>query len=267
MKRALSVVVMVCAVALSASASLPAGWTCQGTCGTLGADGVVTLGPSGNPYEYVTTNGSSVTGLGLSVGGGTEKNGSLLTTSTFSASVGDPLNFYFNFVTSDGGTFADYAWVNLVNASTLSSLLLFTARTNQSGSAVPGFNMPPVAPGVAINPSVVNVTPGGGVQGGPTWSPLGSWSGFCFLGPGKGCGYTGWVGSSYTITATGNYFLTFGVVNWNDEEYDTGLAIDNVTVAGTPIPGQGAVPEPGSMTLLGTGLIGLVGAVRRKLKK
>ena len=258
MRRTFSVVVVVCAVALTASAgAIPPGWTCQGVCGTLGADGVVTLGPSGNAYDYVTTTDSNAIKLGLHLG--SETNGSLLQTATFSASAGDPLHFYFNFVTSDGAGYADYAFVELVNASTLASQLLFTARTTPSGNTVPGFNMPAIAAGVTLNPSKVTV-----IGGGPIWSPLGADSGSCFN---TGCGYTGWVGSSFTIGSAGDYFLDFGVMNWNDEQFQSGLAIDNVTVAGTPIPGEGGgtVPEPGSMTLVGTGLLGLAGAVRRRL--
>lgn len=263
MRRILSVVVLVCAFALTASAgAIPAGWTCQGTCGSLGANGDVTLGPSGSPYEYISTNGSSVTGLGLKLA--SETNGTLLSTATFSAAAGDPLHFYFNFVTSDGSGFADYAWVDLVNASTLASTLLFTARTTPSGNTVPGFSMPPIAAGVTLSPSTVTVTPGA-----TTWSPLGDSSGGCYHGPGQGCGNTGWVGSSFTIGTAGNYFLDFGVVNWSDTAYDTGLAIDNVTVAGTPIPGDGGspVPEPSSIALVATGLLGLAGSVRRRLAR
>src|SRR5580692_11758195 len=39
---------------------IPAFWTCTGNCGTDGADGVVTLSPTGNAaYEWVSTSGGT----------------------------------------------------------------------------------------------------------------------------------------------------------------------------------------------------------------
>jgi hypothetical protein len=242
----------------SASADpIPAGWTCNGTCGSLGANGVVTLSPTGNSsYQYVSTNGSSATAVLPTGALGSETNGSTLATSIFSATAGTKLNFYFNFITSDGGGFADYAWAELFNSSNVPVSLLFTARTEPTGSIVPGTGLPP--PNATLTPSSVPIIPGA-----PTWSPLGSSSGACFAG---GCGYTGWVDSNYTITTAGNYYLEVGVTNWLDQAFDTGLAMDGVTVGGVPIVPPGVTPEPSTLVLLGTGLVGLAVSVRRKLR-
>jgi hypothetical protein len=115
--------------------------SCVGNCGTLGANGVVTLSPFGNPtYQFVTTSGG-VTGAGEIPGvGGTD--GSQFTTSPFSANAGDPLQFFFNYVTSDGSQFADYAWAELQTSLGTHVAWLFTARTQPTGNTSPGFGLP-----------------------------------------------------------------------------------------------------------------------------
>jgi hypothetical protein len=226
---------------------------------------VVTLSPFGtSTYDYISTNGSSATAVlpGIAPTPGGETNGTVLSTPIFSASAGDALNFYFNYVTSDGSsTYSDYAWAELFDSGNKPVALLFTARTEPSGSIVPGAALP--TPVATLTPSSVPIIPGdgpGGLQAGPEWTPLGIYSGTCFD---VGCGYTGWVLSSYTIPTGGNYFLEFGATNWVDEKFDTGMAIDGVTVAGVPI--TPTVPEPSTLLLFGSGLITLAGVARRKL--
>src|SRR5438552_3330992 len=105
--------------------SVGSAWAaCVGACGTLGPVGVGTAPPPGGNYTYVTTAGG-LPGVGSlpSVGG---TNGSEYTTGLFTASAGSMLDFYFNYVTSDGAQYADYAWAQLQG---LSNLTLFTART------------------------------------------------------------------------------------------------------------------------------------------
>jgi hypothetical protein len=249
------------AVALSIAATTAAeAATCVGTCGVLGANGVVTAPPIGDSYRYVSTNGGPTGGgsiPGFPVSGTT--NGSTYTTDTFAALAGAKLVFYFNFVTSDGtGTFTDYGWASLADGGSTSTTL-FTARTVPDGAnTVPGFGLPGLAPGVVLTPPSTPIIPGG-----PAWSPLGTYSGACYQGPTNGCGYTGWIKSEYTIATAGNYQLKFGAANMSDQIYHTGLAFAGLTIDDTPIDPMPTVPEPGTLALLGLGLAGL-GLSRRR---
>lgn len=228
---------------------LPAGATCVGNCGTDGADGVVTLSPLGTPaYLYVSTLGG-VKGAGeIPSAGGT--NGSQLTTPSFAANVGDKLNFYFNYVTSDGSKFADYSFAELLDSTNAVVATLFTARTTPSGNTSPGTGLP--ADDSTLTPASSAI-----ISGAPAWSELGSSSGKCFN---SGCGYTGWILASYAIPTAGTYTLTFGTTNFIDTAFDSGLAIDGVTIAGAPVI---PTPEPASLSLMGLGLVGL-GLIRRR---
>lgn len=237
----------------------PAGWTGVGTVGTGTPNGDVGATPGGHTeYLFVTTDGGADGGGNL-LSLGQETNGSRLTSPLFAANAGDALEFYFNYVTSDGAGYADYAWARLLDASDTQVALLFTARTVPApGNIVPGTGMP--SPDATLDPPVVSIILGTHSSGGPLWDELGGSSGACFD---DGCGLSGWVKSIYKISTAGNYRLQFGVTNWNDDSYDSGMAIAGATIGGTPIDPQ-PVPEPASLALLGLGLLGLGFAARRR---
>lgn len=237
------------------AAPLPSGWACTGNCGTFDTvDGVVTLAPGFGTYQWISTNGG-LDGAGtLPQPTGQETNGSFAQTPTFTVAADDRLSFYFNYITSDGAQYTEYAWAGLYLGTSTFDSYLFTARTTPTGDTVPGFALPGINPGVTLNPSSTEIIPGG-----PLFSPLGTYSGSCWD---DGCGYTGWIKMEYTFTTAGVYSIGFGVTNALDDIYDSAFAFAGVSINETPI---GQVPEPGTLGLLGLGLLGL-GAIRRKTR-
>ncbi|MEQ1801965.1 MAG: NF038132 family protein [Gammaproteobacteria bacterium] len=254
MKRAIGLFLLAASAAMDASAV-----TVVGNAGSLGANGVVTLPPNGDTsYGWVSTYGGApggglpyiVPGINGGIG---NTNGSILRSDPFSANAGEDLQFWFNYVTSDGAGFADYGWARLLDASYNEVALLFTARTKPSGSIVPGFGMP--TPLATLLPVAVPI-----ISGAPAWAPLGISSTTCF---GTGCGYTGWVQANYSITSAGTYSVEYGATNWSDSYFDSGLAFSGLTIEGAPINTQ-VVPVPAAAWLFGSGLTVLACAFRRR---
>jgi len=235
--------------ALSFSAPAAASWTAIGAFGTAFDDGVVSAPPGGGSYHYVISSGAA---NGLGFGLGEEQNGSRARLA-FTANAGDRLEYAFNYVTTDGGGYTDYAWARLLDGALNPVALLFTARTAVSGDTVPGYGLPGLdavltMPIPAFNPG----DPGDPLEttddAGPIWKPLGGWSGTCYD---VGCGHTGWIAMSYQFTSGGSYVLEVGVVNWSDANYDSGLAFSGTLV---PVP----EPETYAMMLAGLGLLAWV---------
>lgn len=230
------------------------GWTCSNTsgCGNSTTDGVVTNAPvtGTTGYAWVTTqsDGASPASFDLAKlpsGVPTESvtNGATFTSQPFAvAAANSTISFQFNYVTSDGGTFSDFAWSRLLDSSGNEVALLFTARTDAVQSVVPGKEMPPSQ--ATLTPPSVPI-----IAGAPNWTPLGtnlSGTGQCYS---TGCGYSGWVEATYIIPNPGAYRLEIGVVNWADSSYQSGLAVDGLLVAGLP-PSTLALNNPGTLPAL-----------------
>jgi PEP-CTERM motif len=211
------------AAADPAQAQIPPTASCIGNCGTMGPNDVVTAPPGAATYGYVSTAGG-VWGAGQLPGiGGT--NGSELVTNPFFATAGTDLRYSFNYVTSDGSGYADYAFAELKNVGTGESTVLFTARTEPSGTIVPGLGLPGVT--ATLTPSSVPIVPGG-----VNWAPLLPNNSPCYA---AGCGHTGWVQSDYILPSTGSYALRFGVSNWSDTLWQSGLAFAGLAIGNTLI--------------------------------
>ena len=239
---------------VASAGPIPATWSCVGSCGEFAVtdgDVVVPTASGFNKYQWISTYGG-VTGAGILPTGATgqETNGSSMQTNSFSVAAGDELKFDFNYITSDGAQYTEYAWAGLFNGGF--SDYLFTARTTSSGNTVPGFGLPGLGAGVSLTPASTAI-----IANASNFSPLGPSSGTCFS---TGCGSTGWIQMSYTFTTAGTYSLGFGVTNALDTAYDSAFAVSGITINDDPID----VPEPGLLSLLTLGLGGLTALRRRR---
>lgn len=251
-------------------------WTCAGACGSLGANGDITLSPlNSTQYGYLTTAGSSahnVSPLSIAESGGQgstffQTNGSSYTSAAFNVAAGESVEAYFNYVSTDGKGFDDYAWARLVDAGNGSTVAwLFNARSTNGNkqSVVPGNALGKASNNtVDFDPdtTIVNYddfdfnTRNTDIGNPVDWSPLGDSNGACWRGNAEGCGFTGWLLSRVTPGA-GTYRLEIGVVNFGDELYDSGLAFDLQGLVAAP------VPVPAAIWLLGSALI-FMGVGRR----
>ncbi len=239
-------------LATSAWAIDSSSWTCSSpgtdSCGNLTADGVVVDAPVANStgYAWVSTNGAPAFDPTVLPGGVPQDlviNGATFTSEPFAvASPNAPISFHFNYVTSDGEDFGDYAWARLLDSANNQVALLFTARTHPTESVVPGLGMPPHQ--ATLTPATVSIS-----RTKPEWSPLKGSSGSCYstsTPEESGCGYSGWVKASYTIANPGAYKLEIGTVNWRDQGYDSGLAVDGLIIDGG-VPSTLALNNPGTL--------------------
>lgn len=246
-------------------------WSCTGTCGSSAADGDVGLSPLANlRYGHVSTADSAATGVSPlqldanSRGNGTETNGSRMLSPVFQAAAGDRLSMFFDYVSTDGKGFDDYAWARVVHAADGSTAAwLFTARSSNSstGKIIPGGvvdkgDFDPDA--VIVDFKDWNFQSSDSVD--PiNWSRLGGSNGACWKDNAPGCGHSGWVQSLISFERAGEYQLELGVVNWGDAAYDSGLAFDFAGLTATePLPAS--APEPGTLpsvlaALLGCGIL------------
>jgi hypothetical protein len=255
--------------ALTPPADLAAG-TCVGQCGAIAGHGDVGASPAGSAaYGYVTTNLSEAYGVSPvaldpnSRGGGVETNGSKWVSASFQANAGDPLDMWFNYVSTDGKGYDDYAWARVVDASSGSLVAwLFTAVSTNSGSKN-------IVPGDVVDKSefdpdevIVNFKDFDFISKDASdpvdWTPLGWSNGTCWKDNAEGCGSTGWLQSHISFAQAGTYRVEVGVVNWGDGAYDSGLAFDYRGLVSS-------VPEPGSVALMlaGLGIVGLAGRRRQ----
>lgn len=256
-----------------------AAWSATGSAGLIGATETVPLSPLGNSlFGYVSTAESSAHGVSplllKSDGRGNEmaNNGSKIVSGAFAAVAGQTLTLQFNYVSTDGRGYDDYAWARLLNAGTdTTAAWLYTARSTNSarGNVVPGDVLDRQQDNDLPDALDALLNEGNSVSfnvASTHWQPLGFFSGYCWDSANT-CGPSGWISSEYTFSRSGDFQLEVGVVNWGDEVFDSALAFDYRGLAQSDFPGlavMAAVPEPRQSGMVLGGLVLMIGLVWRK---
>ncbi|CAD5374000.1 putative PEP-CTERM exosortase interaction domain-containing protein [Rubrivivax sp. A210] len=253
-----------------------AGWTTVGVSGATPANGSITelAGAYANgSLGYVSTAGSTAIGAALTPSlQFNEQNGSRIRSAAFSANAGDTFAAAFNYITTDGSGFPDYAWARIVRAdisaatitNTVGWLVTVRSGNSDSGTMIPGGVTDEYRPRDTItNFDTFNFN-ARTANNPPLFSGLGDATGQCFNLV-SDCGFTGWLRTTHTFAAAGSYRLEVGVMNAVDNQFDSAMVFDFAGLTGTPPLAASPIPEPAtqSMMLLGA-LASIAVALRRR---